>query len=256
MILKDKIALITGSSRGIGAAIAKGFAKEGCIVVINYSNPKEPYNEVLKEVKKYTKESIILKFDVSRRSEVNKSIVKIINKFGKIDILVNNAAILNPSPFMLIDNNLLNKTLDVNLKGSFYCAQEVTKHMIKNNYGKIINISSVSQFTPFYESVHYAMSKSAIKMLTRCLALELGEYNINVNSIVPGIIKTDIIKDYKDKNLMNRMLKIMPLKKIGYPEDIVGAAIFLASKSSDYITGTDIIVDGGFSLFKEKQPRD
>jgi NAD(P)-dependent dehydrogenase (short-subunit alcohol dehydrogenase family) len=256
MILNNKIALVTGSSRGIGAAIAKGYAREGCTVIINYINPEEPYKEVLAEVKKYTKESITLKFDVSRKSEVNRAVEKIIKRFGKIDILVNNAAVLTPSPFISINNAMLDKTLDVNLKGSFYCAQAVAKHMIKNSYGKIINISSVSQFTPFYESVHYAMSKSGIKMLTKCLALELGKHNINVNSIVPGIIKTDIIDAYEDADLMKRMLKLMPLKKIGNPEDIVGAALFLASENSDYLTGINIIVDGGFSLFKVKHPEE
>lgn len=119
MILKNKTALTIGSSRGIGAAIAKGYAKESCIVIINYNNPEEPYNEVLNEVKRYTKKSITLKFDISKKSEVNKAIDKIINKYGKIDILVNDAAILTPSPFISINNDLLNRTLDVNLKGSF-----------------------------------------------------------------------------------------------------------------------------------------
>jgi len=254
MLLKDRIALITGSSRGIGAAIAKGFAREGCTVIVNYNKSKEAGEKVLNEARKHTNDSIILKFDVSKKAEVDSAVEKIINQFGKIDILVNNAGIVKNSSFIDSKEADLDAILDINLKGSYYCAQAVAKYMIERRYGKIINLTSISQFSPFFNSVHYAMTKSGLKMLTRCTALELGEHNICVNSLIPGIIKTEIVDGYKDKDLLKRMKRIIPLNRIGEPEDMVGAAIFLASSLSDYITGIDILVDGGFCLFKDKNP--
>lgn len=254
MLLDGKVALVTGSSRGIGAAIAKGFAREGCTVVVNYNKSKNDAEKVLSEVRMYSKFSLAKKFDVSKKEEVKDSINEIIKKLDKIDILVNNAGITMSCSFLELEERDLEEVLATNLKGSFYCTQMVVGHMIKRKSGKIINVTSMSQFSPFYNSVHYAMSKGALGMLTKCIALELGKYNIQVNSLIPGIIKTEIVNAYKDESLMKRMEKIIPLRRIGVPNDIVGAAIFLASSMSDYITGTEILVDGGFCLFENKNP--
>ncbi len=254
MLLKGHTALITGASRGIGAEIARRFSRQGCTVIINYIDDKDPVDDVLEDVKKSSSNSVKIRFDISKQEDVENSVNKLVEELGGIDILVNNAGILKSSKLTELKHKDLKEVLSINLEGSFNCLQAVSRYMIRKKYGKIINISSISQFTPFFNTVHYAMSKSGIKMLTRCAALELGEFNINVNTIVPGIIKTGITDDYKDENLMKKMEELIALKRIGSPEDVASAALFLASSLSDYITGTEILVDGGFTLFKNKVP--
>ena len=254
MLLKDRVALVTGSSRGIGAAIAKGFAEQGCRVVVNYNRSKEAGEKVYDAVRKSSPDSMIMGFDVSEKAQVDKAVGKIIREYGKIDILVNNAGIVMSSSFMELTEEEVDRIININLKGSLYCAQAAARSMIGNKYGKIINMTSISGFSPFFNSTHYAMTKSALKMMTRNMALELGEYNIMVNSLIPGIIKTEIVPGYEDGGLMDRMKRIIPLGRIGYPEDMVGAAVFLASSMSDYVSGIDVLVDGGFILFKDKNP--
>lgn len=254
MLLKNRVALVTGSSRGIGAAIVKGYASEGASVIVNYNKSKKAGEEVFEEVRKLSNNSMLLEFDVSKKDQVDSSIKRIIDRYGKIDILVNNAGIVLSSSFLDLKEKDLDELININLKGSLYCAQAVVKNMIDNKYGKIINMTSISGFSPFLNSSHYAMTKAGLAMMTKNMALELGKCNIMVNSLVPGIIKTEIVPGYDDEELMQRMKSLIPLDRIGYPEDMVGAAIFLASPLSDYISGIDILVDGGFCLFKDKNP--
>ena len=254
MLLKNRIALVTGSSRGIGAAIAKGYAREGARVIVNYNKSKKAGEEVFEEVKKFSNDSLLLEFDVSKRKQVDSAINKVMEKYGRIDILVNNAGIVLSTSFMDLKEKDLDKLIDINLKGSIYCAQAAAKRMADSKYGKIINLTSISGFSPFFNSTHYAITKAGLAMMTKNMALELGKYNIMVNSLIPGIIKTDIVPGYDDEEMMDRMKGIIPLDRIGHPEDMVGAAIFLASNMSDYVSGIAILVDGGFSLFQDKNP--
>jgi 3-oxoacyl-[acyl-carrier protein] reductase len=254
MLLKNRVALVTGSSRGIGAAVVKVFAREGSRVIVNYNKSKKAGEEVFQEVKKSSNDSMLLGFDVSKKDQVDSAVKEIIDRYGRIDILVNNAGIVLSSSFMELKEKDLDKLIDINFKGSLYCAQAAAKSMIDNKYGKIINMTSISGFSPFFDSTHYAMTKAGLAMMTKNMALELGKHNIMVNSLIPGIIKTEVVPGYDDEELMQRMKGIIPLDRIGYPEDMVGAALFLASPLSDYVSGISVLVDGGFSLFKDKNP--
>ena len=252
-LLHGKIALITGSSRGIGAALAKGFAAEGASVILNCLHSRGRAESLLEEIRRVSADSCLQLFDVSERAAVHRAVQEAVERYGRIDILVNNAGILESRPFLEIDDQLLDKTLAVNLKGALYCIQEVAPHMSQAG-GSIINVSSISEHSPFPNSAHYAMSKAAVKMLSRCAALELADRQIRVNTLIPGIISTDIDPAYRDEPLMRRMQRIIPLQRVGEPFDLVGAAVFLASDSARYITGIEILVDGGFMLFAEKNP--
>ncbi len=255
MVLSDRIILVTGSSRGIGAALARGLARHGATIIVNYHRSKDMALAVLDEVKKYSPESSLLGFDVGDKEAVDRAFEQIISGYGRIDVLFNNAGIMKSSQIEGISDSDTFDIFRTNAIGSLHCLQAAILSMKKMRSGKIINISSISQFSPFYRSTQYAMSKGAVNMLTRCAALELGEYNITVNSLIPGIIESDIDPRYDDPALMERMRKIVPLQSIGKPETMVGSAVFLASDLSNYITGIDILVDGGFSLFKDKNPQ-
>jgi NAD(P)-dependent dehydrogenase (short-subunit alcohol dehydrogenase family) len=254
MMLEGKVALVTGSSRGIGAAIAIGFAREGATVIVNCRSSEDRGREVLAEVRETSPRSDLLVFDVSDWSAVGSAVMEISSRFGRIDVLVNNAGVLEGRPLLEIDEELVDRTFAVNVKGSLCCLQKAAALMKEAGGGSIINVSSISQSSPFFSSCHYAMSKASLLMLTRCAALELGPFGIRVNSLIPGIVETEIDPAYQDDALMRRMRAIIPLRRIGAPRDLVGAAVFLASDTSRYVTGTDILVDGGFSLFQDKNP--
>jgi NAD(P)-dependent dehydrogenase (short-subunit alcohol dehydrogenase family) len=254
MLLQNTVALVTGSSRGIGAAIARGFARQGATVIVNYFRSSEAAKEVLATVRKSSPESLALEMDVSDQTAVNAAVRRIIDRFGRIDVLVNNAGVLEGGSVLGLGAADIDRIMRVNLHGAVHCIQAVTGSMKDRKNGSLIKIGSISQFSPFYDSVAYAMSKGALRMLTRCSALELAPFDIRVNTVVPGIIRSDIDPKYQDEKLMVRMRKAVPLKRIGTPEDVVGAVVFLASRLSVYVTGIDILVDGGFMLFKEKNP--
>jgi 3-oxoacyl-[acyl-carrier protein] reductase len=254
MMLEGKVALVTGSSRGIGAAIAKGFAREGATVIVNCSSSGDLGREVLAAVRQTSPRSDLMVFDVADGDGVTGAVCDIVSRFGRIDVLVNNAGIAEGRPLLEIDEALVDRIFAVNVKGSFHCLQAVARRMKELGGGSIINISSISQSSPFFNSCHYAMSKASLMMLTRCAALELGPHKIRVNSLIPGIVDTDIDPLYRDEGMMRRMRAIIPLRSIGTPPDLVGAALFLASDASQYVTGTDLLVDGGFSLFQDKNP--
>ena len=254
-LLEGKVALVTGSSRGIGAAIAAGFADEGATVVVNCRSSEKRAEEVLAAVRRTSPRSTLMRFDVADAAGVRRAVSDIATRFGRIDVLVNNAGILEARGLLDIDEELVERTFGVNVKGGLFCLQAVAARMKEQGGGSVINVSSLSQSSPFFNSCHYAMSKAAVMMLTRCAALELGPYRIRVNSLIPGIVETEIDPGYRDEALMRRMRAIIPLGAVGAPPDMVGAAVFLASDASAYVTGTDIVVDGGFSLFQDKNPK-
>lgn len=251
MRLKDKVCLVTGASRGIGRAIAITFGREGADVAVNYSRSREKAEEVVNEIIKFGRKAIIVKADVSNKEEVNEMVETVIKEFGKIDVLVNNAGITwKPTKILEGTKEEWEKVLGVNLLGTYYCIQAVAPHMIKRRYGKIINISSLASIgTTFGEQVAYGPSKAAINILTKRLAYELGEYNICVNAIAPGLIKTEILSvgrsEEELEKLFNKIASVTALRRIGEPQDIANVALFLASDESNFITGQVIVADGG-----------
>jgi len=247
--LKSKKALVTGGSRGIGKGIVLALAKQGADVAVNYHSRKEEAEQVVSKVKKMGQESFAVAADVSSVDEVIAMFEKIKKVWGKLDILVNNAGIAHYSPFEEMTEEEWNKTLDINLKGQFLCAREAVK-LMKEKGGKIINISSVASGGVGFgaaQIAHYVSSKGGVIALTEALAVELASYKINVNSIAPGFIETDMTRDLIfDKKVQEGFLMRIPWKRFGKPEDIGAAAAFLTSDEANYITGTVLYVDGGW----------
>jgi len=247
MKLKGKVALITGSGKGIGKAIALEFAEEGANVIVNYNKSKKEAEEVVREIKRIGSKAISVKADVSKKDEIDKLIEISLKEFKKIDILVNNAGVISVAPLQNITEEEWSKTMDVNLKGSFLCSQAVSKIMMKQKSGKIINISSIygSIFGGEYV-IHYCVSKAGVANLTKSLAKALAPH-VKVNSISPGNIDTEMTRRAGD-DFIKKVIEKTPLKRLGKPEEIAKAAVFLASNDSDFITGQNIVVDGGLSL--------
>lgn len=246
MKLKDKVALITGSSRGIGRAIALRFAREGAKIIVNYLNSETNANEVVEEIKKIGSDAIAVKCDVSQEKDVKSMIDKSVKKFGKIDILVNNAGIVYDVPLFKKTLEQWKRTLDVNLIGVFLCSKYVSEYMLKQGSGVIVNISSTNGInTGNPESADYDASKSGVISLTKNLALELAP-KIRVNSIAPGWIDTDMNKNLP-KDFVKQEREKISLKRFGKPEEIAAVALFLVSDDANFVTGSNIIVDGGHS---------
>jgi 3-oxoacyl-[acyl-carrier protein] reductase len=243
MKLKGKIALVTGASRGIGKATAITLAKEGAKVVINHSKSDKEANEVLKEIKKYS-DGLVIKCDVSNENQVKKMFETIIQKFGRIDILVNNAGIVFDVPLFKRTVEQWKRTLDVNLLGVFICSRFAAEYMMKNKYGKIINISSTNgTYACNPDSIDYSAAKAGVINMTKSMAMELAP-NINVNSIAPGWVDTDMNKDLPKDYVKKEADKIL-LKRFAKPEEIANGVVFLASDDSSYVNGTTLFIDGG-----------
>lgn len=246
MSLINKIALITGARRGIGLGIATALAQEKCNVIISDIDQKD-CDRVAGEFKKSGIKAIGVKCDVSNKKEVEKLFQKIKKEFGSLDILVNNAGIFPFTAFGEIKESDWDNVLNVNLKSVFLCAQEAIK--IMPNGGRIINISSIASMVGFEGLVHYCASKGGINSLIRALALELAPRKITVNAIAPGAIDTPgASKANNIKEIQKQTLTMIPLARMGTPEDIANAVVFLASDKSNYITGQTIVVDGGWTL--------
>ena len=245
MKLKNKIAIITGASKGIGKSTALLFAKEGAKIIVNYFSSKEEAFYVVDEIKKIGSEAIAIKCDVSKENEVKEMINQTIDKFGKIDILINNAGIVFDVPFFERTVEQWKKTMDVNLLGTFLCSKYASEQMLKNDNGKIINISSINGINSFSpESMDYDASKAGIIILTKDLAKELAP-KIQVNSIAPGWVDTEMNKDLSQDFVEEETEKIY-LKRFAKPEEIARSILFLASDDASYITGSILKVDGGY----------
>ena len=240
-----KTVIVTGGSRGIGAAIVKELAKEQYNIVLNYNNSEEAAKQIKEELEERNIKIEIFKADVSKREEVKELVKFTLNKFKNIDVLINNAGIDQIKPFMDITEEEWNNIMQVNLNSVFYCSQEVLENMIHNKKGCIINISSIWGRIGASCEVHYSSSKAAIDGLTKALAKEMGPSNIRVNSIAPGIIETEMNKDLNGEDL-KEIINQIPLGRIAKPEEIAKSIKWLIE--DEYVTGQVISVDGGWNI--------
>ena len=248
MRFQDKIVIITGGAQGIGKEIAVQFVKEKAKVIIFDVN-EEKLSLVSQELGALSASGsgsgvTIAKVDITNLGEVEKNINKIIDNFGRVDILVNNAGITKDNLILRLSESDWDTVYQVNLKGSFNCIKGLAKHMVKQRYGKIVNISSIIGIMGNIGQANYAASKAGLIGLTRSLAKELGSRNVNVNAVAPGYIKT-AMTDELDEKVKEAMLGKIPLSRFGQPGDVAQAVLFLASDDANYITRQVIVVDGG-----------
>lgn len=247
MKLEGKVALVTGSSGGIGQAIAIRLASEGADIVIDYRSHPEGAEETKAKVEATGRKGLVVKADLGVVSDVRQMIESGIQHFGKLDILVNNAGLEKNADFWNVTEEDYDSVLDVNLKGVFFATQAIVQHLGETKRsGKIINISSVHEELPFPHFTSYCASKGGVKMMMRNLAVELGALGITINNVAPGAIETPINKSLMENpEKLNAVLKNIPLGRLGQPNDVASMVAFLASSEADYVTGSTFYVDGG-----------
>jgi dehydrogenase/reductase SDR family protein 4 len=246
--LKGKVALITGGSRGIGKAIAVGLASAGADVVLA-SRKLPDLEEVAKEIKELGRRSLAVATHVGRLEEINNLVAKLKDEFGRIDILVNNAA-TNPTMEQAIDigERAWDSIMNLNLKGLFFLSQAVANLMKEQGGGRIVNVASIEGITPGILPV-YAISKAGVIMVTKVMAQEWAKYNIRVNAIAPGLTRTRFSEAlWSNPDILNVAMMMTPMKRVAEPEEMVGAVVFLVSDASGYVTGQVLAVDGGATI--------
>lgn len=241
--MSEKLAIITGGSRGIGKACALELARAGYDVVINYAGNSEAAERTVEEIKALGVDSAAYKFDVSNKEEVEKNIAEIISKYGRVDVLVNNAGITRDDLFIRMNDEKWEAVINTNLNSAFYVSHPIIKVMMKQRSGAIVNMSSVVGLYGNMGQANYAAAKAGLVGFTKSLAKELGSRNIRVNAIAPGFIQTDMTKDLDT----SKFTDFIPLKRLGEAEDIAKAVKFLAV-DSNYITGQVLQVDGGLII--------
>jgi 3-oxoacyl-[acyl-carrier protein] reductase len=249
MKLKDKVALVTGSSRGVGKSIALAFAKEGAKVMVNYTSNEKAANEVLETIQKLGGQARVFKADVAKKAEAQALVQATVDAFGGLDILVNNAGFTRPAMMLKMTEEQWDAVVNIHLKGAWLCAQAAAPHMIAKNSGKIINVTSVAGMVGTVGQINYSAAKGGVISMTKSMARELARNNICANVISLGIVPTDmsekITTDEKLKEIyMNRIL----LKRFGETDELTPAFVFLASDDANYITGQLLAVDGGYGM--------
>ena len=246
MRLEDKVAVVTGSSTGIGRSIAERFAREGADVVINYRRSEDEAQACLKAVEQTGRRGIVVRADMAQVADVQRLIDRAKEEFGRVDVLVANAGVEKECPASEVDEDLWDWVMDVNVKGAFFCAQRAAKYMTEAGGGRIIFMSSTHEEMPFPLHTPYCASKGAMKMLMRNLAVEYAPHGITVNNIAPGAIKTPINAPLlSDPERTKKLLENIPLGRLGEPSDVDGVAVFLASDEAKYVTASTYYVDGG-----------
>jgi NAD(P)-dependent dehydrogenase (short-subunit alcohol dehydrogenase family) len=242
-VLKEKVAVVTGASRGIGRAIAEAFAREGAAVVI-CGRKQETLDQVAAEIGDAIHP---VACHVGRADQIQCLVETTTAKFGRIDILVNNAGTnIAQEPVLDIDESKFDKMIEINLKSAFRLIQAIAPGMCERGWGSIVNIASISGIRPQYHGMLYSMTKAALIMMTQSYALELGSRGVRVNAIAPGMIQTVLSEYYwKDETKRKRILEDQPVQHLGQPEEIAGMAVLLASDRGSYITGQTMIMDGG-----------
>ncbi|HWQ77842.1 MAG TPA: glucose 1-dehydrogenase [Anaerovoracaceae bacterium] len=246
--LEGKTAVVTGGGRGLGRAICEGLAEFGAKVAVIDIDEKSCLSAAEEIQKKYNNDSFGIMMDISKVREIESGIAKIFNRFGQIDILVNNAGVVSRSPILDMEESDWDRVMDINVKGMYFCAKEAAKHMVQRKYGKIINIASISSYRGIPNRSVYCVSKGAVLQATRVMAVEWAPYNIHVNAVAPCYLDTPLTSSLytEDKEFYEYIMRKTPLKRIAKPEELVGGVIYLASDSSDMVTGATLPIDGGW----------
>jgi 3-oxoacyl-[acyl-carrier protein] reductase len=248
MRLKDRVALVTGGSRGIGRAVVKAFAAEGARVAFVYRGNQEAADQLAAELAAAGAAALALQGDVAQPDTAGRVVDKVLADWGRIDILVNNAGVIRDGLFVRMEASAWKDVLNTNLDGTFYFCQAVAAQMaLKQRSGRIINVSSVAAEHVNQGQTNYSASKGAINSFTRALAVELASRSVTVNAIAPGFIETDMSEAVRNK-AGDLIKKMIPMRRLGRPEDVAAVAVFLASDAAAYITGQVLTVDGGLSL--------
>ncbi|KJE27586.1 3-oxoacyl-[acyl-carrier-protein] reductase [Geobacillus kaustophilus] len=246
-MLEGKIALVTGASRGIGRAVALELARQGANVAVNYAGSEAKANEVAEAIRSLGREAIAVQADVARAEDVERMVKTTIDHFGRLDILVNNAGITRDNLLMRMKEEEWDAVINTNLKGVFLCTKAATRPMMKQRYGRIVNIASVVGVIGNPGQANYVAAKAGVIGLTKTAARELASRNITVNAVAPGFITTDMTEALSPE-LKAEMLKQIPLARFGEPDDIARVVAFLASDAASYMTGQTLHVDGGMVM--------
>lgn len=246
-MMGNKVAIVTGASRGIGAAVAKKLASLGATVIVNYACSKDKADETVREITQNGGKAVAMKCDISDFEMCQQFINNVHNEFGSVDILVNNAGITRDGICMIMKEEDFDAVINTNLKGTFNCIRFTSKIMMKQRYGKIINMASVSGVSGNAGQVNYSSAKAGVIGMTKSIAKELASRNINVNAVAPGFIKTDMTDKLSDK-VKEEAVKQIPLGRFGRPEEVANLVAFLAGSDSDYITGQIFNIDGGMVM--------
>ncbi len=247
MRLEGKSAIVTGSGRGIGRAVAIKFAQEGADVVVNYTQRPDTANETAREIEKLGRQAVVVKADVSKKEDVDNMVKTALEGLGKIDILVNNAGISKPAMLYKMTEEEWDKVVDIHLKGAFLCTRAIANHMRERKYGKIINVISTAGVYGTVGQINYASAKAGLIGFTKSASRELGRYGINVNCIQIGVIETEMTEKIRsDPKLRELYMGRIQLQRFGTVDDVSPLFVFLASDESSYITAQVIGVDGGY----------
>ena len=257
-LLKGQKAIVTGSSSGIGTAVAIGLASAGAEVVVNYSGNEQSANKVVDQIKSNGGNAIAIQADISKEDDVERMFAKTIETFGTVDILVNNAGVQKDASIDEMTLEQWNRVIEINLTGQFLCSRAAIREFKKRGVvsdiscsaGKIICMSSVHEIIPWAGHVNYAASKGGVMLMMKSIAQEVAPFRIRVNSICPGAIRTPINRDaWETKEAYDDLMTLIPYKRIGEPDDIGRVAAWLASDQADYVNGTSMVVDGGMCLY-------
>ena len=257
-VLKGQKAIVTGSSSGIGTAVAIGLASAGAEVVVNYAGNEQSANKVVDQIKANGGNAIAIQADISKEDDVERMFAKTIETFGTVDILVNNAGVQKDASIDEMTLEQWNRVIEINLTGQFLCSRAAIREFKKRGVvsdvscsaGKIICMSSVHEIIPWAGHVNYAASKGGVMLMMKSIAQEVAPFRIRVNSICPGAIRTPINRDaWETKEAYDDLMTLIPYKRIGEPDDIGRVAAWLASDQADYVNGTSMVVDGGMCLY-------
>jgi len=245
--LENKVAVITGSSLGIGSAIALAFAKEGAAVAVDYRSHPDEAKEIVEQIESFGSKAISVHADVSSPEDVKNLIQKAVEEFGRLDVMINNAGMEEKMPFLETPLDVWNRTIAVDLTGAWLGCQEAAKQMVsQGGSGRIINVSSVHEDLPMPTNSPYCAAKGGLRMLMRTIAVELAPHNITVNNIAPGAVDTPMDAPLEqDAHQMQQLLSEIPLRRMAKPEEVAALAVYLASDAASYVTGSTFVIDGG-----------